>query len=59
MPTPNSDTEETSGGGEGIYVLLLIIAAAFFAVAIGYEYSELSSHYNWPSGPGAAATGAP
>jgi hypothetical protein len=58
MPTPNSDTEGTAGG-ESTYVLLLIIAAAFFAIAIVCEYAELSSHYNWPSGPGAAATGAP
>jgi len=58
MPIPDSDIEE-SGGSDNIYTLLLVVSAVFFLLAIGFQYSELSTNYNWPSGepqPGVGAS---
>ena len=54
MPIPDSETNEH---GEGVYTLLLIIAAVFFLVAVSLEYMELSSEYHWLGGEKPTAEG--
>ncbi|MBN1808966.1 MAG: hypothetical protein JW909_07830 [Planctomycetes bacterium] len=57
MPIQDSDIEE-SRGSENIFTILLVVAALFFAIAIGFQYSELSTGYDWPGGQPQADMGA-